>query len=345
MMSNAQIADALQAIRPLNDTERLEAENAAKTLVIARLGGEPNAADYARATVSKYPAWVNNGVAQLILVVLLAASALSVFRQFTVGRDYFMYGQLQTGVMLVDGTPVQRSGINDHWQGVIAGVATPLLGEFLIILSTIAARVYFVGRARLWFIIPVLMGLMLTLVGNWMVEQPHDLFGLLVTVSPPIAVLFLSIVGERLIFTAIEDKHAADTLYQAALSAYRVKASNPLTMDGYRNAYGNALRAAVFGANLKGAGATARRELMGTFDNAIWQAIVRRESDSDNWLDAVTQPITAEPAAPITVTRPTPAALPAPLTVDDVGLPPARPPRKVKAKVDMSAAPVQRALF
>jgi len=247
--------------------------------------------------------------------------------------------------MLVDGTPVQRSGINDHWQGVIAGVATPLLGEFLIILSTIAARVYFVGRARLWFIIPVLMGLMLTLVGNWMVEQPHDLFGLLVTVSPPIAVLFLSIVGERLIFTAIEDKHAADTLYQAALSAYRVKASNPLTMDGYRNTYGNALRSAVFGANVKGAGATVRRELMGSFDNAIWQAIVRRESESDNWLDAVIQPITAESAAPITVIRPTPAALPAPLTVDDVGLPPARRPRKVKAKIDMSAAPVQRALF
>lgn len=349
------ITAALQAIRQLDDAERLDAERDAESIIIARIGDAPRPDDFLDATPSRFPPWVGRRVIQLILVVLVAASALTVFRQFTVGRDYFRFGQLQTGVTTPNGsalTPV--SGINDHWQGVIAGVATALLGEFIVMLSIIAAKVYFEGKARAWFAVPVVLGMAMTLVGNWVVEKPHDLFGFLMTITPPITVMFLSFIIERLMFVAIETKHAADTAYRAAKAEYEQKTSQPQMSEGYRVAYANALRKAIFAANVKGQGATARRELMLTFTNTEWRALVGREMSADDWLNAPLTPVyapapmdTAQPAQTIVVTPVAPAQLTAPITAEDVGLP-ARKPRAKKPKaeeVSLDARPTQKAIW
>ena len=305
---------ALQTIRPLDDMERLAAAEAAKDVVKVKLGDAPNRAAYADTAVSRYPVWVTRGVGVLMVIVFIAAALPSLFRLYTAGRDYFMTGDIAqttlTGSTLT-GAPVVsaaeadtvKRGINDGLQGAIVGVSTFLLAEFLIVLSTIAARVYFTGRARAAFVIPIMLGLAVAFVGNYVVARPHDVFSWLETIVPPIAVLFMALVGERLILDAIESMHAGEVAYQTASSAHRAQLLDLTTHAGYRNAYATALRKALIEANVRGIGATARRDLMATFTPPVWRALVIRELAADNWFEAAgedtAQPTSTPASAPV----------------------------------------------
>ncbi len=330
------ITHALKTIRPLDDAERLEAEHEAVSIVIQRVGKQPEPADFMTVTHSKYPPIVTRIVATLLALVFVGASAMSLFVMFTAGREYFMYGGLASATLTAHG------GINDFNQGVVSGFATFLLGEFLVILSTVAAMVFYTGRARLWFIVPIVLGLLMTLVGNWTVKQPHDFFGVLLAVTPTVATLFLGLVGERLLFASIEARHAADSAYQEAIAQYAQKTANPQLMDGYRPALANALKKAIYAANVKGTGATLRRELMATFNKQVWSALVMRELSADNWFNPDAQPVdvvTMPQPERVTVEPERPAELPAPMTTEAAGLPPrSSTPRKRKT-LDLSAAP------
>ena len=310
---------ALQTIRPLDDMERIAAAEAAKEVVKVKLGDAPDRAAYADTAVSRYPAWVTRGVGVLMVVVFIAAALPSLFRLYTAGRDYFTTGNIAqttlTGSTPTDstltGAPVVsaaeadtvKRGINDGVQGAIVGVSTFLLAEFLIVLSTIAARVYFTGRARAAFVIPIMLGLAVAFVGNYVVARPHDVFSWLETIVPPIAVLFMALVGERLILDAVESMHAGEVAYQTASAAHRAHLLDLTTHAAYRNAYATALRKALIEANVKGVGATARRDLMATFTPPVWRALVIRELAADNWFEAAgedtAQPTSTPASAPV----------------------------------------------
>ncbi len=337
------IAHALKTIRPLDDSERLDAEHEAVSIVIQRVGKQPEPADFMTVTHSKYPPIVTRIVGALLALVFVGASSMSLFVIFTAGRDYFLYG----GLTSVNGAQVlaAHGGINDFNQGVVSGFATFLLGEFLVILSTVAAMVFYTGRARLWFIVPIVLGLLMTLVGNWTVKQPHDLFGVLLAVTPTVATLFLGLVGERLLFASIEARHAADSAYQDAIAQYAQKTANPQLMDGYRPAVANALKKAIYAANVKGTGATLRRELMATFNKQVWSALVMRELSADNWFNPDAQPVevvTMPQPERVTVEPERPAELPAPMTTEVAGLPPRKPTvRKRKTSLsDLKTVPM-----
>jgi hypothetical protein len=166
------------------------------------------------------------------------------------------------------------------------------------VLSTIAARVYFTGRARLIFIIPVVMGLAMALVGNWTVVRPHDVFSFLEAVIPVFAVLFIAFIGERIILEALETRHANERAYQEALHSWQVASNTPEQHPRYMSALANALRDALKNANSEGSGATQRKALMSAFTVEHWKPLVWREMQADQWYAADTGAPLELPALP-----------------------------------------------
>lgn len=288
----------------LTEDQRLDAKERAKSLILRSAGDEPQPEQFRRAAplrpdreqyadtyISRYPAWLTKAVGAVMLVVFVAAAMPSLFRLYTAGRDYFGHG------------------ISDPLQGAVVGVSTFLLAEFLIVLSTISARVYFQGAARLLFVVPIGMGLAVALVGNWTITQPSDLFGWLETVVPPVSVVFIALVLEKLILDGVHSRHANEKAYQQAVAewnqavneqkaseelAYRAAILRWQTMtrepeesDHWRQVYATALREAIKAANAQGRGKTERVELMQSFNGRDWSILVRREMEADRWYERI----------------------------------------------------------
>lgn len=271
----------LQELRILTDEERIEAQQRARDVVTLAGGEQPTRQQFEHTQVSEYPAWFTRIIAGLMIVVGLASAMPSLFRLYTAGSSYFLHG------------------IDNQFLASIVGVSTFLLAEFLIVLSTISARVYFEGRARLIFVIPILLGLSMALVGNWVIAQPSDLFGWLETLAPPIAVLFLALIGERLVLDAIESRHANERAYTQALAEWQRATANPEQSPRWESAYVNALRQQIITANSRGAGATARRELLTKLSRADWVKLIQREMDAENWFSLPESVMPVEVAEPV----------------------------------------------
>ena len=254
-----------QLIQPLSDEQRLEARERAAKLTLKAVGDQPRRENFINTNIGKYPLWFTRFVAGLMAVVFIAAGMPSLFRLYSAGRDYFMHG------------------INDNLQASIVGFSTFLLAESLVILSTIAARVYFTGRARYIFVVPVLMGLAMALVGNWTVVQPKDLFSWLETLIPPFTVLFVALIGERLILESLETRHANEKAYQEALVSWQLATHAPEDHPRFSSALANTLRDALRITNSEGTGASRRKELLAALTTEHWKALVYRELQADNW--------------------------------------------------------------
>lgn len=269
-----------QIIQPLSDEQRIDARDRAAKIVLKSVGDRPQRSQFQNSSISKYPMWFTRFIGGLMAVVFIAAAMPSLFRLFSAGRDYFL------------------SGINDHWQAAVVGVSTFLLSEFLIVLSTIVARVYFVGRARLIFVVPVVMGLLMALVGNWTVVNPHDVFSFLEAVIPVFAVLFIALIGERIILESLETRHANERAFQEALQSWQIASSTPELHPRYLPALANALRDAIKTSNSEGAGATQRKALMSAFSVDHWKPLVWREMQADQWYAVDTGAPAELPALP-----------------------------------------------
>lgn len=254
-----------QIIQPLSDEQRINARARAAELVLKAVGAEPRREAFINVTISKYPAWFTKFIGALMAIVFIAAGMPSLFRLFSAGRDYFLHG------------------IDNQFQAAIVGLSTFLLAESLVVLSTIAARVYFTGRARLIFVFPVIMGLMMALVGNWTIVQPGDLFSWLETIVPPLVVLFVAFIGEKLILEALETRHANERAYQTALSSWQIAAHTPENHPHYGSILANVLRDALRSINSDGPGSGRRKELMSAFSTDHWRALVYRELQAEQW--------------------------------------------------------------
>lgn len=274
----------LKQLVGLTDEQRLDARDRARQVVIRAIGDKPQRESFLHATVSQYPQWFTLLIAGIMVVVFVAAAMPSLFRLYTAGREYFLHG------------------ITEENQAAIVGITTFLLAESLVILSTISARVFFTGRARWLFAVPVFMGLAMALVGNWHITRPEDLFGWLETIVPPLAVLFIAFIGERLILDSIETRHANERAFQQALKDYQVATAEPEKSPRWRAAYANALRDKLIEANGSGSGAKARKELIAGMQSQDWRPLVWREMQADQWFDVTTETVEAQQP------NPTPAA-------------------------------------
>jgi hypothetical protein len=281
--SEMNIRTVLESIRPLTDHERIDARDRAKAAVIKATGDEPDRAAFMRYHASKYPRWLTGLIGAFLLIVFIAAFAMSLFRVFTAGRDYFLHG------------------INIEWQAAIAGTATFILAEFLVIASMLAMSVYFKNRDRWLMLIPAGMGVGIALVGNWVVSQPEDLFGWMETLSPPLAVLFMAVIGERMILHTLRENRANELAYQDAVNAWKQATADPEKAPSFTQFYANALRAAIYDANARGQGKTRREEILSTMTAEHWKILVSREMRAGDWFELVEVPAADTPTPPVIV--------------------------------------------
>jgi|GEM_PF-5850218 len=285
----------------LNDEQRLTAKNEARQIVIAQYGDEPtleqfqrplsllpDRENYENRTVSEYPEWLTKVISVFMGIVFIAAALPSLFRLYRVGYDYFY------------------AGIENGWQAQITGVSTFLLAEFLIILSTVGMRVLFKSKAaRALFIIPIAMGLMMALVGNWTITQPHDAMSWLETIVPPAAVLFTAMIGEQLILHSVKTRYANERAYQQdrraieserreqqqtekqsyrqSLTTWHNATKAPENSEFWLSAYANALREQIVLANDSGRGRTERMEYLSNLSRDEWINLIRQEIQAEQW--------------------------------------------------------------
>jgi len=260
------MSDITHIIKPLSQDERLACEMQAKETVRKSL--EEPVRRVVTGETSSYPAYVVKWIWVGMGIVFVASALPSFFRLFTAGRDYFLMG------------------IDDHWQATLVGFATFMLAEFLIILSTVASRVLFTrgDKIRQLFYVPMVIGFLIALEGNRIIEKPHDLFGWLMTVAPPIAVLSIAVITEHIILDKVKNQHDADVHYKAQYSQYRQWYDNPTAHTKYIHFYADNLQKAIAQKNVIGTGAKERRELMQGLTAMDWSRLVKREFMlADGW--------------------------------------------------------------
>lgn len=266
---------ALETLIPLTEEERLDARDRARQNVIRSFGPRPKRDTFKDHAASEYPAWLTYGVGTMLLLVFFAAANVSIFRVFTAGRDHFM------------------ETINIEWQAAIVGASSFLLAEFMVIAATVAMRIYFKGRDRWLMLVPILMGLLMAFVGNWAISQPTvefsaaGLWSILETATPPAAVLFMAIIGERLILETLRNRHRNEQAFQAALAEWQELTAEPEKSPRWRKSYANALKEMLRETNGSGRGQKERREWMQQMRGLEWSVVVMREMQADQWFEEV----------------------------------------------------------
>lgn len=319
---------ALETLIPLNEDERLTAKEQARELVKRKhpkparqqydtAGSVPDRQQYSKTHISDYPVWVTKTIGVMLLIAFVGAFLTSAFNVFSAGRNHF--ASIQT----------MQNGAGVQWQAVVVGIAIVLLAEFLTITSTLAARIYFRGQIlqQALMLIPIVAGVIMAVVANAVIAKPVEFWEWLLTVAPPVSVVFLALIGEQIILVDVRRSHANEKAYQQELIAW--KAANQADEKAYAEAvrewekhvsapektavwgatYANQLREQIRRVNGSGRGQQQRREFMQTMTAQQWSVVVIREMKADNWFAEETpvpfgQQVLQEPQLAI---RPTPA--------------------------------------
>lgn len=268
----------LRELQPLTEDDRIEARERARALVVRAVGEQPSPEMFTEASMSEYPAWLGRLSVLLMVLVFLAAGAVSFFRLFTAGRDGFLHT------------------INVEYQAVIVGLATFVLAEFLVITSTLLGSIYVEGRLQKALnTLAIVAGLLVAFVGNWHVTRPSAAFMWLETLVPPFAVLATALLGEKMLLRSLKTRQAQKTAYQQALADWKHATADPESSPRWKSVYATVLREKLREVNSSGQGKTRRVEIMASLDRASWRALVYREIDADNWYADDEQP----PALPL----------------------------------------------
>jgi hypothetical protein len=264
---NDQKADALAIVSQLYNLDpyqRAQARTDACEAIKARYK-MPTRADYLAETISEYPQWLQRGMLGMMLVLLTATAIPSFFRMFHAGRTYFLHG------------------INDHVQATLVGFAVFIMAETTLISASIAREVLFKGQRakRAILMVVMLMAFALAIVGNWTVANPESLFGLLETITPPVATLAIAMVLEGLALSSLKNRLANERAFQQALAEYRRVTDNPEHDSNWKQIYGQYLKLHIERVNTVGRGATDRGRLMAGATPLVWSLLIAREK----WLE------------------------------------------------------------
>lgn len=270
-MTTHTLPDIMAALAPLTETERQAARARARAQVVGE-HDKPNRAAFAQAAISEYPAWVTRAILAMLIITFAGSFLTSAFNVFAAGRDHFL--------------AAMPEGAGVGWQAVIVGGSIVAMAEFITIAAVLAGRILFTGK-RFWqgvMIIPVVIGVTIAITGNAVIGRPSGFWPWLVTVTPPVVVVFLSLILEQIALSDIKTRHATERQYQAALADYNRKTANPDKSPDYRLKYANALKESIRAKNARGRGRQDRLELMAALGPGEWSALIYRELDSDNWL-------------------------------------------------------------
>ena len=298
-------SETLAVIQPLTEAERLDARDRARRNIRRKIGAQPtreqfNSAGprpsrerFADTTISEYPAWVTRAIGGMLIIAFAGAFATSAFSVFSAGRDHFL--------------EAMPGGAGTGWQAVIVGLAVVLLAEFLTIASVLGSRILLSGK-RVWqavMLLPIAAGVVMAVTANAVISKPDGFWPWLVTVTPPVSVVFLSLILEQIALTDIKRRHSNERAFQLALrewqaatrqddatfagamQAWEARINRPEEAPFWRQTYANALREALQEANSKGRGRAERLDLMGQLGGAEWAALVLREMRADQWFEVL----------------------------------------------------------
>lgn len=300
--------DLLRTIHPLTDERRIEARERARALVVKAAGTKPERKDYNTATESKYPIEMTTTINALCLMVLLAAFLPSAIRLYHIGSTTFY------------------ETLPDTTSANAAGLSIVIMAEISMVLFSIASVVMESHRSdgvpskgRVWLpsidgvktllMVSQLVATAIAVAGNAQVSLPgheNNLFALIEAFTPSIVVFTTSTILKAQMLTAIERSHANARAYAAALNAWTLATSQTERDPAYRPALHNALRDFIREDNLKGTGATARREYMAGLILPDWRVLVKRELMADEWYtDPDAQTVSVVPVSVQTTHRQT----------------------------------------
>jgi hypothetical protein len=87
----------------------------------------------------------------------------------------------------------------------------------------------------------VVFGLLVAFTANWVIIQPSNFWSWLDTVSPPVAVLSVSLILERVILQTLRDRTENERAYHAALEAWQTAVRAPEQHPAFQGILANVL--------------------------------------------------------------------------------------------------------
>lgn len=268
MAENLSIRDVLSAIQELGDDDLIGAREEAKALVLKDIGDAPSREDFMRYRAQRVPRAIALVIGGILGGGMLAAFLLSLFRVFTAGRDLFL------------------QHISDPLQAAIAGVATFMLAELLVVGSVLAMTIYFTGWKRGLMVFTALIGVSVALTGNVIISQPASWWGWLDAIAPPLAVLLISLAFEAMLVSTLRERQRVEHEYKQAIDDWKARTAKPEEALAFHNRYyPNAIRARLQVVNASGQGSTRRKEIMAALRPEHWNVLVTRELRRSDWFD------------------------------------------------------------
>ncbi len=282
-LSTQDLQEVISAFRPLNDKERLDARDKARSNALRRVGVEPRSEHFRAATYSEYPRWLLLFSAALFGLVMFFAASVSAYRVYSSALAHFnatLPGHTgwarfsALGVVAMAEFAVVASEIaavvllRRRWQKALA-----------VALTILAASVAFVGNAT------VTLTAFDTVSGGGVWSA---VWRVLETFTPPVVTVFTASALAHLLLELVHNHTSAQVAYRQARAEWQRVADNIEQSDGWTAAYAVALWDAIRRANARRKKAN---ELLSALDadgfGQVRAALVRRELLADAWTDAL----------------------------------------------------------
>lgn len=246
----------------------------------------PSIDEFKLQSVSTLPVWFTSLVLVLLLVVVLAGANISIIRVYEAGAARH-----------------SQFGSSPEWQSKLIGVSTFVLAEFMVIVSTLAATTLFEGKQRRIMVVPVILGLLMAVLGNWVVAAPRlsgwtvvSLWEITDTLVPPMSLIFMAMILERILTDAVRMRFEMVTRFNEALLSYKLMIKDPSKHEEYKYELANSLKLAILKANKRGKSSEDKMRYLNSLSGQGWRELVLREMDPGHWMDVKETP--SVPAAP-----------------------------------------------
>jgi len=287
---HAELESKMNGLLVLNPEQHQHAKNQAMDILKKSTQGKPVRADYNSINESEYPQWFTPVAGLFILFVFASAGIFSFLRVYESGYVYFL-GKFaeQNGVTTAIDLTKFTGGINNPQQAALAGVLGFILAEFMIIVSVVTSHTIAKGKRGLQvaLVIPVLIGGLIALFGNIVIEQPHDIFSWGVTISPPVvAIIFSHILSTLFLYSLVaRTKNSAD--FKQALDVWTMAHNKPESHPDFQKHFIAYLKTEIVNANVLGNGGKARKSILDSLSYTDWRSVIKRElvQTSDNFAD------------------------------------------------------------
>jgi len=252
-------------LRPLTQEQRQAAHRAARQAALRALGPQPTREQFASAAISRYPISVTRLISLLCLILLLAAFTPSAIRLYVIGSQTF--GQ----------------AVSNEVAQVAVGLATVLSAEIgQVVFSLALATLGTSATSRRLLYLSMSMCTAVSLAGNIQIAllgHEQSVFAWLEAVIPPLVVLSTAYVLKGQLLDTIEQRHASERAYQAAMIEWQAAAAEPEQHPQWSQWYANALQDALRKVNVR------RRDLLVMMGQEDWRQAVYREMKADLWYE------------------------------------------------------------